>query len=1040
MRVYLHPPIEGEDTGEGGVRRVIEGQRRHLPNHGVTLVSRPEDADLIASHITLPPEWLRAWPDKAYVLHSHGLYWAEYDWPKWATDTNRDIWEAVRCADAVTVPSQWLADVVERHSLRKPVVIPHGLDLEEWAPGTNKGYVLWDKTRVDPVCDPQWMQQVARLLPNIQFVSTHGEPANNVAITGHLSFAQAKGLVQSAAVYLATSRETFGIATVQALACGVPVAGFRWGAQPEIVRDGIEGKLATPMNVDELATAIATCMQQRTTMSQAAQLRATDYGWDSAAASYADLYRDVLERRRRTGPRTSIIVTAYNMAPYLAEALDSVLAQKDQDWECIVVDDASPDDSGAIAEQYAQRDPRFRVIHNERNQHTSEAKNIGIRAARGRYILPLDGDDQLTPNAVRGLASALDVDRSLAIVYGNVKFVEQDGKTPIIYRDPANPGHSGWPYQYKWEEHILGRNVLPYSSMFRREVWEATGGYRRRLRNAEDADFWFRAASYGFRPAMVSPSDSLIYRVRPDSLSHREAPVEWARWFPWIKEPARSPAGAAVTGETMLPVTWSLEPTAISVVIPVGAGHERIVVDAVDSVDAQTMRQWECIVVNDSGRELAPLPSWVRIIDTGGGKGVAAARNAGIAASHGAFFVPLDADDYLQPTALETWLKVAERDPMLTLYSDFFEDPTVPNSYQVFACEDWAPEKLLHHSFAAVTQCVPTAVWRAVGGYPEEGPWEDWRFQLRAAAAGFCSARVAQPLFTYRKRTGQRAKANFADRAENIAIIQQEFGRYRDGRETLMACSTCGSRSHAIQEHIVQTLQAERGGNNDMAQVVYTGARDGAVWYKGPSGREYSFDKGDARFLDPRDVEHFLSLPGFQLVQAVDPAAEPTIKSDSPDNAGITPPEQPVAPVAIDIAAPLPEMTDEDKIVLMMNALRITREQAEELVRQAAIAVDGDTENPGVVDEANPTLETSGEGAAVAGEGDPAGASPEPAAAAAEPAAAEDAGWGDLPTSVVDALKAAGFPTLASAKAAPDADLLAITGIGKTTVTKIRAA
>lgn len=88
----------------------------------------------------------------------------------------------------------------------------------------------------------------------------------------------------------------------------------------------------------------------------------------------------------------SIIIPVYNVAPYLRECLDSVWAQTFTDWEAICVDDGSTDGSGAILDEYAAKDNRFRVIH-QKNAGVSAARNASLDVARGEWIAFLDGDD-----------------------------------------------------------------------------------------------------------------------------------------------------------------------------------------------------------------------------------------------------------------------------------------------------------------------------------------------------------------------------------------------------------------------------------------------------------------------------------------------------------------------------------------------------------------------------------------------------------------------------------------------------------------------
>ena len=95
-------------------------------------------------------------------------------------------------------------------------------------------------------------------------------------------------------------------------------------------------------------------------------------------------------------PEISIIVPIYKVEAFLPQCLASITAQTFQDFECILVDDGSPDGSGALCDQQARLDPRFRVIHKQ-NGGLSAARNSGMEIASGRFFLFCDGDDALHP-------------------------------------------------------------------------------------------------------------------------------------------------------------------------------------------------------------------------------------------------------------------------------------------------------------------------------------------------------------------------------------------------------------------------------------------------------------------------------------------------------------------------------------------------------------------------------------------------------------------------------------------------------------------
>ena len=105
-------------------------------------------------------------------------------------------------------------------------------------------------------------------------------------------------------------------------------------------------------------------------------------------------------------PFFSIVIPVFNAAPYLRECLGSIRAQTFADWECVCVDDGSSDGSGAVLDEFAATDPRFRVVH-QANAGASRARNRGIGLVRGGFFLFVDGDDAIVPDALECFHRAL---------------------------------------------------------------------------------------------------------------------------------------------------------------------------------------------------------------------------------------------------------------------------------------------------------------------------------------------------------------------------------------------------------------------------------------------------------------------------------------------------------------------------------------------------------------------------------------------------------------------------------------------------------
>ncbi|MGW6137912.1 bifunctional glycosyltransferase/CDP-glycerol:glycerophosphate glycerophosphotransferase [Streptomyces sp. NPDC055140] len=121
-------------------------------------------------------------------------------------------------------------------------------------------------------------------------------------------------------------------------------------------------------------------------------------------------------------PRFSVIVPVYMVQAYLHECLESVLEQPFTDLELIVIDDCSPDGSGTIIDEFAARDPRVRAIHLTENTGLGRARNAGLERATGEYVIFLDSDDSLTPDALHAISDRLkDTDTPDVLVYDYVR-------------------------------------------------------------------------------------------------------------------------------------------------------------------------------------------------------------------------------------------------------------------------------------------------------------------------------------------------------------------------------------------------------------------------------------------------------------------------------------------------------------------------------------------------------------------------------------------------------------------------------------------
>ena len=125
-----------------------------------------------------------------------------------------------------------------------------------------------------------------------------------------------------------------------------------------------------------------------------------------------------------TSPKISIIVPVYKVEKYLRRCLDSIVAQTFTDWECILIDDGSPDNSGKICDEYAEKDGRFRVIHQE-NAGVSAARNAGLEVIKGKYCMFVDSDDTLKDNSLLKIVNVLNDNKADIYIFQTTYYKEK---------------------------------------------------------------------------------------------------------------------------------------------------------------------------------------------------------------------------------------------------------------------------------------------------------------------------------------------------------------------------------------------------------------------------------------------------------------------------------------------------------------------------------------------------------------------------------------------------------------------------------------
>jgi len=203
-------------------------------------------------------------------------------------------------------------------------------------------------------------------------------------------------------------------------------------------------------------------------------------------------------------PLVSVVVPCYGQAAFLPEAVGSVVVQTYPRWELVVVDDGSPDDTAAVAERLIGSEPdcAIRLVRRE-NGGLPAARNTGIEAAAGEYVVCLDADDRLTSGYLAACVGALEADPEISIAYG---CQQNFGEDTAFHPHPE--------YDFRT---LTRQNLLGVASMFRRRAWEDAGGYDPRFDSYEDWDFWISCGERGHVGRRV-PEAVFEYRVRSGSM------------------------------------------------------------------------------------------------------------------------------------------------------------------------------------------------------------------------------------------------------------------------------------------------------------------------------------------------------------------------------------------------------------------------------------------------------------------------------------------------------------------------------------------
>ncbi|MGA2073875.1 MAG: glycosyltransferase [Terriglobia bacterium] len=190
--------------------------------------------------------------------------------------------------------------------------------------------------------------------------------------------------------------------------------------------------------------------------------------------------------RESATPVVTVIIPTFNRASIVGRAIRSVLCQTFQDWELLVVDDASTDGTEQVVRSFPDR--RIRYLRHDQNRRVSAARNTGIRSAQGEYVSFLDDDDEWLPEKLAKEVEAFrNSDPEVGLIYTGKTVYDEHGRVLQV----RMPTQSGWVYDAMLDRHFIGS---PSRVTVRKQVLDRVAGFDQTFVNCQDYDLWLRVA------------------------------------------------------------------------------------------------------------------------------------------------------------------------------------------------------------------------------------------------------------------------------------------------------------------------------------------------------------------------------------------------------------------------------------------------------------------------------------------------------------------------------------------------------------------
>src|SRR5574337_611342 len=221
----------------------------------------------------------------------------------------------------------------------------------------------------------------------------------------------------------------------------------------------------------------------------------------------------------------SIVIPTYNMAKFLADAIDSAIAQTYQNKEIIIVDDGSTDETFSVVTRYLDSPDAKKwniTYYKKENGKTASALNYGIKKAKGEWIHWLSADDMLLPTAIETMFQYIrqypEQVQNDAIFFSNWYMIDENGIKLYDFVEPKRDYESSYAIRFELIQHFIGNGS---SSMIHKNVFAKCGMFDETIPVCEDYEFWLRAVMLNDVKLLAVPEFTLRYRAHSSNLSRQ---------------------------------------------------------------------------------------------------------------------------------------------------------------------------------------------------------------------------------------------------------------------------------------------------------------------------------------------------------------------------------------------------------------------------------------------------------------------------------------------------------------------------------------